>query len=123
MASPLYIEPTTTNYFVRLALGHQLRSAAEGELLKQASVIDVNSIHRESEKAFGALSTVLGDQDYFFGEKHPSLFDASVFAYTDILLDETLQWQIQHLQDALEKHGNLVDHRNRIRERYYKSNP
>lgn len=87
------------------------------------NVIDVQSLHRESEKAFTALSTLLGSKEYFFGEKQPSLFDASVFAYTDILLDDKLQWQIRHLQDALEKHVNLVNHRNRIRERYYGTNP
>jgi len=123
VAFVLYIEPTTTNYLVRLTLSHQLRSAAEAELLKQMSVIDVQSLHRKSEKAFSALSTLLGNKDYFFGEEQPTLFDASVFAYTNILLDEQINWQIRHLQDSLVRHANLVDHRNRIRGRYYKTTP
>ena len=87
------------------------------------NTIDVQSLHRESERAFLALSTLLGEDEYFFGDKHPSLFDASVFAYTNVLLDEDLRWQIRHLQEALERHENLIDHRTRIRERYYGANP
>ena len=119
MAYPLYIAATTTNSLVRLALSHQLRSAAEAELLKEAAVIDVQFLHRESERAFSALSTLLGDDDYFFGDEQPSLFDASVFAYTNILLDTDLKWQVHHLIDGLEKHENLVRHRARILQRYY----
>ena len=120
---PFYIAPKTNNYLVRLALSRQLRSAAEAELLKEATVIDVQSLHRESEKAFSALSSLLGDDEYFFGEKQPSLFDASVFAYTNILLDEDFQWQIRHLAEGLEKHKNLIGHRYRILQRYYGKNP
>ena len=119
MAFPLYIAPTTNNCLVRLALSQQLRSAAKAELLKEATVIDVQSLHRESERAFSALSTLLGDDAYFFGDEQPSLFDASVFAYANILLDHDLHWQIRHLAEGLEKHNNLVRHRDRILERYY----
>ena len=82
-------------------------------------MIDVQSLHREGERAFSALSTLLGDDEYFFGDEQPSLFDASVFAYTNILLDKSLKWQVCHLNDGLEKHENLVRHRARILQRYY----
>jgi metaxin len=41
------------------------------------------------------------------------LFDASVFAYTHLLLDESLNWQNTRLVDSLKKSGNLVQHRQR----------
>ena len=119
---PLYIAHTTKNHLVRFALSQQLRSAAKAELLKEATVIDVQSLHRECERAFSALSTLLGDDEYFFGDKQPSLFDASMFAYTNILLDQNLQWQVRHLAEGLEKHGNLIRHKDRILERYYGAN-
>lgn len=119
---PLYIEPATTNHLVRLALGSQLRSAAEAELLKDANMIDVQNLHLEGERAFAALSTLLGGDMYFFGDEQPSLFDASVFAYTNVLLDKDIQWQIRHLAEVLERHENLVRHRQRILERYYGAN-
>ena len=93
--------------------------AAEAELLKQANVVDVEALYRESEKAFSALSTLLGEEKYFFGEEKPSLFDASVFAYTNVLLCTDLQWQDRRLVEGLKPCVNLVDHRERILERFY----
>lgn len=104
---------------MRLALSHQLRAAAESELLKQFTVIDVEAIYRESDKAFRALSELIGEDEYFFGEAQPSLFDASVFAYTNILLDEGLHWKDRRMREGLRECQNLVAHRRRISKAYF----
>ena len=82
-------------------------------------MIDADALHRDSDKALEALSQLLGDDEFFFGERRPGLFDASVFAYTHIFLDESLDWKQKRLQEALEKFGNLVEHRKRIVEGWF----
>ncbi|CAF9918191.1 hypothetical protein IMSHALPRED_004233 [Imshaugia aleurites] len=120
---PCYIKPSTSNTLARLALSHQLRAAAETELLKQSPIIDVEAIYRECHKAFEALSNLLGDDKYFFGEETPGLFDASVFAYTHVLLDENLDWKHTRITEGLEQNGNLVEHQKRIMEGWFGNNP
>ena len=92
------------------------------ELLKQSSVIDAESLYYESERAFSALSTLLGEDDYFLHSEQPGLFDASIFAYTNILLDETLHWRERRMMEGLEKFENLVNHRKRILQNFYNGN-
>ena len=82
-------------------------------------MIDAEALYRDCDKALEALSELLGDDEFFFGEKRPGLFDASVFAYTHIFLDEGLDWQQKRLQEALEQFGNLVEHRKRIVEGWF----
>ncbi|KAL6715512.1 hypothetical protein ACLMJK_006473 [Lecanora helva] len=119
IAQPLYIDSTTSNTLVRLALAHQLRAAAQSELLKQSATIDVQAIYNESDKAFEALSELLGEEENFFREARPGLFDASVFAYTNILLDEGLEWKDKRIHEGLQKCENLVAHRRRIVKAYF----
>lgn len=114
VASPLYIQPTTKSTIVRSALGYQLQTAAQGELIKHSPLIDAEALYRESEKAFSALAELLGEEEYFFGEETPGLFDASVFAYTNVLLDEGLQWKETRMVEGVRRFGNLVGHRERI---------
>ena len=49
----------------------------------------------------------------------PGLFDASVFAYTHILLDENLNWKDKGLTESLKQYGNLVEHQRRIVEGWF----
>ena len=117
---PLYIDSSTSNALVRLTLSYQLRAAARSELRKQSTIIDVEAVQRESDKAFQALSDLLGDDEYFFGETRPGLFDASVFAYTNVLLDNGLAWKDRRMHEGLEGCQNLVAHRRRIVEAYFR---
>lgn len=119
VAKRLYIYPTSSNVFVRTTLSYQLQQAAREELLKYSAHIDEDDLYAEATNAFEALSTILGEDENFFGAAQPSLFDASVFAYTHLLLDENLGWQNQKLTDALKRSSNLVRHRNRILEKYF----
>ena len=104
---------------VQQATARQLRSAAQDELLKTSILIDPNELYRRAEEAFKALATLLGEDEYFFGAEQPGLFDASVFAYTHLLLDQSLGWQSTSLTDALSKYENLVGHRNQLLKQYF----
>ena len=125
VARPAYITPLTSSSPVRIALSHHLRSAARDELLKHspAPIVDIQALFQESDRAFSALSELLGDDHWFFGERLPSFFDAAVFAYTHLLLEEAMGWDMnderlgQNLRDG--KWPNLSEHRERIRKKYY----
>jgi metaxin len=117
----LYIEPCSSSSFVQLAISHQLREAAEKELAKTSysSTISEEDTMRDAAKAFAAFSELLGEDQWFFGQKQPSMFDASVFAYTHLILDEDLQWGENELGRQLSQHQNLVAHRDRIINQFF----
>lgn len=60
---------------------------------------------------------LLGDDEWFFGAETPALFDAEVFAYTYLMLDDGLAWPENTLVECLSQFGNLVQHRTRLYER------
>jgi metaxin len=119
IAEPLYVLPASNNAFVRLTIAHDLRRAAEQELLKFSAVISSELLYKEAEDAFAALETLLGIDKWFFGASKPSLFDASVFAYTHLLLDDKMNWVETQLPESLSRHRSLVKHRDRIANSYY----
>lgn len=114
----LYVHPCSRNSLVRFAITRQLRAAAEKELVKSegSNVVDAAVLIKEVEEAFEALSILLGRDEWFFGEKRAGLFDASLFAYTQLVLDEGLGWEYNPLEEALRRWENLVRHRERILE-------
>ncbi|KAB8073145.1 hypothetical protein BDV29DRAFT_140554 [Aspergillus leporis] len=114
VARRLYVNPSTSNPLVRAALATQLQQAARDELLKSCQFIDVSALEAEADDAFEALSTLLGSNEHFFGRSTPGLFDASVFAYTHLILDEGMGWKWNRLAELLQKHTNLVQHRERL---------
>ncbi|KAF2172453.1 hypothetical protein M409DRAFT_63135 [Zasmidium cellare ATCC 36951] len=117
----LYIAPCSSQPLVQKAIAHQLRSAAALELEKSAgsNVLSALDLLNDAEEAFQTLADSLGQDQWFFGQKYPGLFDASVFAYAGLILDEAFGWKHNPLQELLSKHENLVDHRNRVTELYY----
>lgn len=106
---------------MRLTIARELRQAAENELLKFSAIIDAEELYRQAEEAFDALETVLGDDSWFFGASKPGLFDASVFSYTHLLLDENLGkgWIDSRLRNTLLMRKRLANHRNRIIASYF----
>ncbi|CAI7674242.1 unnamed protein product [Penicillium manginii] len=114
VARRLYVDPATSNTLVRTALGLQLQQAARDELLKTSKYIDVAELEGDAGNAFEALSSLLGDDDHFFGRPNPGLFDASVFAYTHLILDDSLGWKQNRLAQLLREHQNLVQHREKL---------
>ena len=79
----------------------------------------MEAIHRDCDRAFEALSALLGDDNFFFGEKAPGLFDASVFAYTHVWLSKDLDWKHTRSRESLEQYANLVEHQKRIMEGWF----
>ena len=97
--------------------------AADKELLKQMAVVDAECIYRESAKAFQALHTLLGDDDYFFGAYQPGLFDASVFAYTSMLFGKAVsQLRNTKMMEGVREFDNLRAHWDRIMAGYFPGN-
>jgi metaxin len=119
VAKRLYITPSSSSTFVTMAISYQLREAATQELVKITPVVKAEDILNEAGDAFEALSTLLGGEGWFFGSSTPTLFDASVFAYTHLLLDEGMGWENNPLAERLATFQNLVGHRERILGEYY----
>lgn len=122
----LYITPATASSLVHFSLSYTLKNAALAETLKSSNspVVDVEALYRKSDNAFSALSELLGDDEWFFAENVPGLMDASVFAYTHLLLDDAMMgWKAgeermgEGLRDGRWK--NLAEHRRRIYEKCY----
>lgn len=117
----LYLAPTSSNTLVQLTIAHQLRRAADAELYKSEFLRrkDEEELWQETADALFALSTLLGDRLWFSDQK-AGYFDASVFAYTHLILsDNIMHWQSNRLAELLLKHENLVVHRDRMLELYY----
>lgn len=106
---------------MQLTISHSLRRAAESELVKASatSTLVEEDVVREAEEGFSALSELLGEDEWFFGNSSASLFDASVFAYTQLILDRRLQWRENALRSVLETMSNLVHHAERIERLYF----
>ncbi|EXJ65858.1 uncharacterized protein A1O5_11099 [Cladophialophora psammophila CBS 110553] len=121
VAWPLYVASSSSSSAVRLCLAHQLQAAAREELLKTNAVIDPQELYSQAEQAFQSLSILLEDDRFFFGQSTPGLFDASLFAYTQIILDDRLSFKTQTLKSAVEKHPNLVQHRDRLLRGFFSS--
>ncbi|KAF4308299.1 hypothetical protein GTA08_BOTSDO03800 [Botryosphaeria dothidea] len=123
VAQPLYIDRTSSNAVVRATIARELRAAAQTELLKHGAVIDAETIHSEAEDALRALESALGTDKWFFGAARPGLFDASVFAYTHLLLAQELGsaggWAKTRLGDAVRARQRLVRHQERVFEAYF----
>jgi len=124
VARPLYVDTVSANTVVRATIAHQLQRAALDELRKTTPVIDPEEIIADGKEAFTALSTTLGDDEWFFGQNEIGLFDAAVFAYTCLLLEGNgglVGWGENQLGDAVRRagNGNLVRHCERIRGLYF----
>lgn len=106
---------------VRLTIARDLRLAAEKELVKHSATISAETLYNQAEEAFTALESLLGDDKWFFGAERPGLFDASVFAYMHLLLDDRLGkgWLDTRLRDTLTSRQRLIAHRNMILEKYF----
>jgi metaxin len=119
LLAALYINPTSATAIVRAATALQLRRAAEAQILQSvgAPKVDAVALYKNAEQAFGALEAAMEFDSWFFGNSGPGLFDAAVFSYTHLLLDESLGWTDKRLSDALRRFPKLVDHRNRLLDR------
>jgi metaxin len=115
VARPRYIDHVS-NGLVRTIMSHQLQSAAREELTRISSSSDPDFLHEQADRAIEALSRLLGDKTWFFGDS-PTLFDASVFAYTYLLATE--DWKDDRLSRSVGRRRNLIRHRDLLVEQYY----
>lgn len=121
IAKKLYVDTASSNPLVQAALAHQLRAAALHQLSRTWSFIDADEIYEQADAAFSALGTLLGSDEFFSKTGIPGLFDASLLAFTHLILDfgdaktqHGLQWQDQILLTILQRHDILVRHRDRV---------
>ncbi|CAH0016084.1 unnamed protein product [Clonostachys rhizophaga] len=125
----LYIDPSNASLLKTLylppspllaySLHHTLIAAATTEILKttRTPYVRTAQLYTDSATAFAALDTLLGNDAWFFGAGSPGLFDAEVFSYTWLILDETLAWDRDgELQKSLAGFKKLVAHRQRLYE-------
>ncbi|CAK7235876.1 hypothetical protein SBRCBS47491_009444 [Sporothrix bragantina] len=136
IAARLYAHAASTSSLVRAALTSQLRAAAAAEVwgsqqqdVSKATPAATAQIYRDAEAALSALATVLDEDenDYFFGSAEPTLFDAAVFSYTHLLLEDgdgdcdvsRFTWHNRVLPDLVRAHPQLVQHRERIVAKYW----
>ncbi|KAH6690560.1 hypothetical protein F5X68DRAFT_274472 [Plectosphaerella plurivora] len=124
----LYIDPSSRNMIVRSTLLHQVRGAAESEILSttRRGFIDTDVLYADAKAAFSALETILletsgsGSADGFFsGAAEAAILDAEVFAYTNLILDETLGWVDNHLRNYLSEYPALTRHRENMLRTYF----
>ncbi|RIA88955.1 hypothetical protein C1645_773609 [Glomus cerebriforme] len=72
-------------------LFHKYKNLAVKELLTRKPVLDKEEIYQEADEALQAISTVLGDTDYFFGSRLPTIIDAVIFSYIHVILNIPLR--------------------------------
>ncbi|KAM0264476.1 hypothetical protein ACHAQJ_000667 [Trichoderma viride] len=126
----LYLDPINTTLLKTLYLPpspilqlpslHTLRNAATAEILKttRSAIISPLQLLSDATDALRSLSALLSEDEWFFGRSEPGLFDAEVFAYTYLILDDEFGWADGgSLAKCLAKFGNLVEHRRRLYER------
>ena len=101
---------------VRFAVAPLIRKGIISALHKQGlgrhSEQEINLI---ADKTFQALSDVLGDKTYFFGDK-PCTFDATAFGFLAQFITISLDNEINELA---RKYTNLVDYCNNMSDKYY----
>jgi metaxin len=129
LLTELYLAPASSTAAVRLALHHQLRHAAESEILRSSRTStsrlrlvggtgseEREAIYVAARSAFAALETLLEQSQtpWFFDAPGPTLFDASVFAYTQLLLDRRLGWVDRTVPDIVEAKLAVCRHRNAL---------
>ncbi|KAL7790028.1 hypothetical protein V8C37DRAFT_385185 [Trichoderma ceciliae] len=126
----LYLHPSNAHLLKTLYLPsspilqlpslHILRNAASSEILKTTRRAIISPLHLLSDAAdaLRSLSALLSSDEWFFGRPDPGLFDAEVFAYTYLILDQEFGWaDDKTLARCLAEFDNLVEHRRRLYER------
>ena len=148
---PYYINPNSANPLVRAAMAPPLRGAALEQLLESQPLtadmplLDLERLYRDADDAFEALDTLLGDHKWFASvgdnpkqesdqdetstskdqREVPGMLDASVFAYTHVILTlfafSSDASPAGRLRTSITGRSSLLDHHTRIARQYYHS--
>ncbi|KAG4303624.1 hypothetical protein PCANB_000044 [Pneumocystis canis] len=79
---------------------------------QKTGLLNLNEIYADAAHALDAVAIRLGEDIWFFGAKNPTFIDATLFAYTYLVLSTQLPGNT--LMHALKKHTNLIDHATRL---------
>ena len=151
VAVPYYIHPNSANPLVRAAMAPSLRGAALEQLLASQPltadmpILDLEQLYKDADDAFEALDTLLGDHKWFASVKDnqqqesnqddayisknqqevPGMLDASVFAYTHVILTlfafSNDANPAGRLRTSITGRGSLLDHHTRVARQYHHS--
>lgn len=105
-----------SSMLLRAPLHQTLQAAATSEILKttRRATISPSQLLVDATTALRALSSLLGEDKWFFGANGPGLFDADVFAYTYLIDENALAWQDKSLSQCLGGLDNLKRHKDRL---------
>ncbi|KAG4303790.1 hypothetical protein PORY_002815 [Pneumocystis oryctolagi] len=84
---------------------------------QKTGLLNAREIYADAYHALSALSTRLGQDEWFFGAKSPTFIDATLFSYTYLVL--SIQLPNNTLMNSLKKYTNLVNHATRLWEYCY----
>lgn len=116
----LYVkEAWPVSIFMKWQLYNQIKKKLS--IRQKTGFLNGKEIYVDASHALHALSIKLGQDVWFFGAKSPSFIDATLFAYTHLILstnlpDDTLIHEIR-------KYKNLVEHSKRIYNMYFSEKP
>ncbi|KAL2887491.1 hypothetical protein HOO65_050612 [Ceratocystis lukuohia] len=124
----LYITPTSASRVVQAASLRTLRRAAETEVhmsvraaAGHSAVLRPDTLYADARVALAALEAELArsESGWFLSAVEPTVFDAAVFSYVHLLLDESLVWGDDTLPCAVASFMGLVAHRDRVLNEYW----
>lgn len=142
VAGSRYIRPCSSNVVVQAVLSSSVQSAALSEVMAGSNAanlkIDGSRLYQEADEAFGALSTLLGDDEWFtsrvmeaeedrsmdgngrqgnLSDRGPGRLDAVVFSYTCVIL--SIFDEENPLVSSIKARANLVAHQRRLFDRCF----
>jgi metaxin len=107
---PCYISAQSSSSVVRAISTWDLRKAAESELLKHTSKISQQSLYSEAREAFQALNRYCAENISSNPKRQPTILDAALFAYTDLLWSiEYDCWADSEMIDLLMSNEAILD--------------
>ncbi|KAJ3170285.1 Metaxin-2 [Geranomyces variabilis] len=102
-------------------LSRQIRAEKTEWMLSRKTVLKRDEILSDAKHALAALSTLLGNQLFFFGSK-ASFLDAVVFSYLHVILSQlALPGGEVPLREAVMRHDNLVQYCRRVFNTFFAS--
>ena len=115
-----------------MSIEHTLTTAAQEQLILSTprARIDVDDIYARAALSLDCFATALANEEAMFGEGsawvlggddrgNPTLVDAALFAYTHLLLDESMGWKDKRLVRSVERFAPLRRHHDRIMREFY----
>jgi glutathione S-transferase len=108
--------PAPMAWFIPNIIRNKVKKNLNGQGVGRHSSDEVLAM---TDKTFAALSEMLGDQDYFYGDKYTSL-DATVYAHLCEFISVQYEDGIDNeFTKAAKKHQNLVQYCQRIEAQFY----